>query len=1140
MPTIPSGAESEIGFISGITSASKLSGTAFATWKRDAPASYSTTTSYAIKWGGTTPGTSGGTVTYFFDVASNWSTAEKGAISASLSLWSAEANISFSLASTAASANQVFYRDAGSKTAYQTFTSSTLSTVGSSVVGHAISSKIVIDTSQPYWHVGTSFEDAGGYGWQTVVHEIGHMLGLGHGGSYNGNVNASTQQFSAYDTRLWTLMSYIDPNVTTAKYYGSYPVTGTAWGVNSQGYGYEPTTPMILDILAVQRVYGAPTAGPLAAGGVTFGFNSNITGSIKSFFDFSVNQHPVVTLWSGGTNNMLDLSGFSAKSTVNLNPGTFSSVNGMVNNIAIATDTTIETLIGGLGDDAFIGSEANNTFRGNGGNDTIDGRGGIDTAVFSGLRAQYTLTALSGGGVRVSGPEGTDTLTSIERLQFSDQTVTWPPAGTTTDDFANGLTDTMRPFGVVAVGGTATGTLETAGDRDWFSVQLTAGTSYTVGLAGSSSGAGTLSDPYLRVRNASGTLIAENNDIATSSNRDSQVIFTATATGTYYVEAGAAGDTLLGTYRLSVGITNLAPDDFANNLTDTSHPLGVLALGGSTTGRLESGADRDWFRIQLISGTTYTVNLTGQQAGGGTLEDPYLRIHNSTGATVFENDDIVEGTNRDSRITFTATTTGAYYVDAGSYNDEYAGTYTVRLSTATVTDDYADSLGDTGSPVGSLTVNSTATGNLESAADRDWFAVQLTAGITYSITLTGAQGAGGTLADPYLFLHDATGKLVAENDDTVDGVNLDSLITYSVNSTGTYYVEAAAYRDALSGTYRVRVTGAATSDDFANSLSDTTHRIGLVNVNGSMIGNLETAGDRDWFQVQLTGGVTYQVSLSGLPSGKGSLEDPYLRIHNSIGVIIAENDDIVDGVFRESQLTFTPSITGTYYLQAGAFEDTYTGTYTVNVARMAATGSALIDDSITKLYVGYFNRAPDYSGETYWVNQLRTSMKLEQIAQSFSVQPESTALYSFLANPKTGDSAAVGVFVDAVYANLFNRPSDSLGKSYWVNELMSGASVGGAILRIINGALSNDAVTVQNKVTVANYYDTETSSNGVRFTLASAQDTLKGVDFTAESVVAGINKVNQYIATAPRLELPTISASLVGVDPDSLLAVSWP
>lgn len=1138
MPTIPSGAESEVAFLSGITSASKLAGTAFATWKRDTPASYSTTTSYEVKWGGTTPGTSGGTVTYFFDTASNWTTAEKNAISASLSLWSAEANISFSLATSAASANQIFYRDAGSKTAYQTFTSSTLSTVGSGVAGHAISSKIVIDTSQPYWHVGTSFDDAGGYGWQTVVHEIGHMLGLGHGGAYNGNVNASTQQFSAYDTRLWTLMSYIDPNVTSAKYYGSYPVTGTAWGYNSQGYGYEPTTPMILDILAVQRVYGAPTAGPLAAGGVTFGFNSNITGAIKPFFDFTVNQHPVVTLWSGGTNNTLDLSGFTAKSTVNLNPGTFSSVNGMVNDIAIAMDTTIENLIGGTGDDVFLGTALNNTFRGNGGNDTIDGGGGVDTAVFSGLRSQYTLTALSGNGVRVTGPEGTDTLTNVERLKFSDQTVTWPPAGTTSDDFANSLSDTTHAFGVVAVGGTATGTLETAADRDWFSVQLTAGTSYTVGLAGSASGAGTLSDPYLRVRNASGTLVAENNDIAAGSNRDSQVTFTASATGTYYVEAGASGDTLTGTYRVSVGITASAADDFANSLADTSHPLGAVALGGGATGRLESGADRDWFRIQLTAGTTYTVDLTGQQGGGGTLEDPYVRIHDGTGATLFENDDIAAGSNRDSRITFTAKTTGAYYVDAGSYNDGYAGTYTVRLATATVTDDYADSLADT-APLGRLTVGSTATGNLEVAADRDWFAVQLNAGTTYTITLTGAQDAGGTLQDPYLFLHDSTGKTVSENDDTVDGVNVDSQIIYSVNSTGTYYVEAAAYRDALIGTYSVRVTGAATSDDYANSLGDTTHPMGLASVNGSVTGNLEAAGDRDWFQVQLTGGTSYQFNLNGLGSGKGSLEDPYLRVHDGTGAILGENDDIVDGVVRDSQLTLTATTTGTYYLEAGSFEDTYAGTYTLSVASVAASGGNLVDDSITKLYVGYFNRAPDYSGETYWVNQLRTSMKLDQIAQSFSVQAESTALYSFLANPKTGDSAAVGVFVDAVYVNLFNRTSDSLGKAYWVNELMAGAGVGSAILRIINGAVSNDALTVQNKVTVANYYDTETFAHGVRFTQASARDALNGVDSTAASVSAGLSRIDQFIATAPRLELPAASASLVGVNPDDLPATLW-
>lgn len=1126
MPTIPSGADPEVTFISGITSASRLAGTAFATWKRDNPATYSTTTSYEVKWGSTTPGTSGGNVTYFFDTASNWSTTEKNAISAALSLWSAEANISFSLTSSAASANQIFYRDtAGTKQAYQTFTSSSLSSVGSAVDGRAISSKIVIDTSQPFWHVGTSFDDAGGYGWQTVVHEIGHMLGLGHGGAYNGNVNASTQQFSAYDTRLWTLMSYIDPNVATAKYYSSYPVTGTAWGVNGQGYGYEPTTPMILDILAVQRIYGAPTSGPLASGGVTFGFNSNIAGSVKQFFDFTVNQHPVVTLWSGGSNNTLDLSGFSAKSTINLNPGTFSSANGMVNNIAIATETIIERAIGGAGNDVFTGSTANNTFRGNAGNDTIDGAAGIDTAIFSGTRSQYTLTALSGTGVRVVGPDGTDTLSNVERLQFNDQTVTWPASGTTNDDFANSLSDSLKPLGQVSVGGTANGSLETAGDRDWFAVQLTAGTSYTINLSGSPSGAGTLTDAYVRVRNSSGTLIVENNDVAAGSNRDSLVTFVATTTGTYYVEAGASGDTLTGTYRVSAGLSASSTDDFANSLADTSRPFGSVAVGASATGRLETGADRDWFRVQLTAGTAYTVNLTGQQAGGGTLEDPYVRLHNSTGAVLFENDDIVAGTNRDSRISFSVTTTGTYYIDAGSFEDSYAGTYTVRLSTAAVIDDFADALTDTSLPFGRVTVGGTSTGNIETAADRDWFSVQLTAGTTYAITVTGSQGGGGTLQDPTLFLHDSAGRTVAENDDIVDGVNVDSRIVYTVNTSGTYYVEAAAYRDSFNGTYSVRVTGAATSDDFANSLTDTARPIGQASVNGEAAGNLESLGDRDWFRVQLTGGTTYQVNLNGLAEGNGSLEDPYLRVHNNSGAVIAQNDDIVDGVIRDSLVTFTATTTGTYYMEAGGFEDSYTGTYKLSIGTSAPlVAPNLVDDSITKLYVGYYNRAPDYTGETYWVNQLQSGMSLAQIAQSFSVQTESTSLYSFLANPKTSDAAAVGTFVDAVYSNLFSRAADSAGKAYWVGQLMTGASsAGGAILSITNGAIGNDSLTVQNKVTVGNYYDTQTFASGVQFTLASAQDAVKTVDATAASVTAGRTKVDQFIATAPRVAADDVS-----------------
>ena len=95
--------------------------------------------------------------------------------------------------------------------------------------------------------------------------------------------------------------------------------------------------------------------------------------------------------------------------------------------------------MGGFGDDTLVGNAADNTLRGNGGRDTIDGGAGIDRAVFAGLRSAYALTALGGGSVRVVGPDGTDTLTSIERLVFDDQTVVWPPAGSAVRTAPHGL-----------------------------------------------------------------------------------------------------------------------------------------------------------------------------------------------------------------------------------------------------------------------------------------------------------------------------------------------------------------------------------------------------------------------------------------------------------------------------------------------------------------------------------------------------------------------------------------------------------------------------------------------------------------------------------------------------------------------------
>ena len=58
------------------------------------------------------------------------------------------------------------------------------------------------------------------------------------------------------------------------------------------------------------------------------------------------------------------------------------------------------------------------------GNDQIEGGGGIDTVVYSGIRSDY-LVSLEDGSVEdlMPGRDGVDTVTNVERLQFSDSSL---------------------------------------------------------------------------------------------------------------------------------------------------------------------------------------------------------------------------------------------------------------------------------------------------------------------------------------------------------------------------------------------------------------------------------------------------------------------------------------------------------------------------------------------------------------------------------------------------------------------------------------------------------------------------------------------------------------------------------------------
>lgn len=132
----------------------------------------------------------------------------------------------------------------------------------------------------------------------------------------------------------------------------------------------------------------------------------------------------------------LDFSALTVPVDVNLTPGAYSSVGKIASganalaNVTISLDATIENVIGSAQADTIIGNAANNRITGGAGDDNINGGAGVDTAVFSGVRASYTVTKGASNIVVThnGGSDGTDTLTNVERVEFSDIKVAYDSA----------------------------------------------------------------------------------------------------------------------------------------------------------------------------------------------------------------------------------------------------------------------------------------------------------------------------------------------------------------------------------------------------------------------------------------------------------------------------------------------------------------------------------------------------------------------------------------------------------------------------------------------------------------------------------------------------------------------------------------
>jgi serralysin len=249
-----------------------------------------------------------------------------------------------------------------------------------------------------------------GYSYQTYIHEIGHALGLGHAGPYNGSADYGVDATYLNDSWQASIMSYFSQTENT------YVDASFAYVVS----------PQVGDVLAIQNIYGL--AANIRAGNTVYGFNSTAGNAIYDATSFTtITSYTVVD--TGGTDT-LDYSGSNANQTLDLRAESFSSVQGGRGNVRIARGTVIENAIGGTGNDTLIGNSANNSLTGNGGNDRFyasggtdvyNGNGGSDTVFFSGLVADYAITTNGAGhtvvtDLRAGSPDGVTELISIESI----------------------------------------------------------------------------------------------------------------------------------------------------------------------------------------------------------------------------------------------------------------------------------------------------------------------------------------------------------------------------------------------------------------------------------------------------------------------------------------------------------------------------------------------------------------------------------------------------------------------------------------------------------------------------------------------------------------------------------------------------
>jgi hypothetical protein len=676
-----------------------------------------------------------------------------------------------------------------------------------------------------------------------------------------------------------------------------------------------------------------------------------------------------------------------------------------------------------------------------------DGATGITVA-----RADTGFTPATDGAYYIAIKAGSD---KPENYLFS--------ATIAPDDYSANAASTGR----LTLNGTAKGTLELSGDRDWFALDMTAGMTYGLALK---YGAGVTLSPSanqiaLKLVDAQGHTLTS----ATPSDfsNDPVLSYTATASGKFYVEIGGGA----GTYLLG---SSLVQHDDAGNTPATA---AVLPTGTAINGALEVSSDIDYYKLTVTAGETYAIRLKDTVADRWS---PSVDITDSHGAYVRT---IHNGS--DSYWLVTASSSGDVYLRISSESGAPAIAYQLS-ATALGADDYSSDANTTGT----LSLDSAVHGTFNYADDRDWFKVALTAGVTYQFNLQEAatsEGGVNTAVVP-LALYASSGNPMADNGFyTYPGTAY--WLGYTATASGDYYVQLQGYNGAAAGSYQLSATAIPAKPEL---LTPITGEAGLHQLTDNIVLTFNeavriTADSK--FHLLDEAGNAYGVNLiDQLRTFSNAVIIPAPNLHFKAGTsykLVIDSGALVNAagtafeglknytittapfavagtegadyllgrhngatlhggggidtvVYSDNDAFFHISRSGSQTVVSYQFGTTTSDTL-VDVERLLFSGKAIALDidghggQAYRLYQAAFGRTPDKTGLGYWINALDKGSSLTHVAGEFVNSSE------FLTR-SGGAASDDATFVTLLYQNVLQRAPDAGGQQYWLDALHHGAT----------------------------------------------------------------------------------------------------